>query len=718
MIRSVLIFGTLQFFFLSGPAIAEQDLHFIIVSDHNDPELGEGFRINTNIMANLLIDHVATRNLKITEVCRSTANGWTPLTTDMVLNAIRTVPVDADDTLIVYLACHGYFDPKVGNFFAFAGQRAGFSRKSIIDAINARRPRLGGIISDACQEYQRMELPSTAQSPVGPPLEFTDPLLQSLFFEHSGFLDWSAASEGEFAVYYNNYRDLLKAGPNAIRNAKKNWAMKSRQGPKPYKWGVEFLRINGVEAKGGLFTEALVSVADDNLRNKLDWNQFHALVKQKTNAEYQKEVPNGMIDVAGFERHQPAQTVVLTKVPVRTNTPGGEKPPMKPIPPDNDNPRLTPPSMAFGVTQVLFTNSTSQPHSVTIFDAAGRAVGKMEMPPESAWVTFVSDRQKWSAVAQDSSETVMGRIGVNQPTVTFGRGATGRNSYGAVCYQRAGGDGVVVVQLVGNSQADRDGLRTGDILSVVNGVKVNNAASYNTALGQAGGRVGVIAQRGQTARNGDGTVRLQWQEKQLGARMSGGGRPTTPIPPGTDNPPTTSKEPDGDLQLTVVNTGNVVATVRTYDTAGTVIGEQKVAPGTVAIAYGRRGQKWEVTAIGSPAHGASFQAKRYYHQVGGPPAIENRLGAYVLPQVGTERLVIAHVREGSTAFEYQFTPGDIVVSVNGQDVSDAASYEKAVRESGAFLRIVLERPRVVTLQANGKSIAVGEQIEATVQLQN
>ena len=341
---------------ITGATYAASDVHLILVSDHADPDLGEGFEANTNSLANVLISNFARGQIKITEVCQPVAgpgNVWKPLTAEMVRNAIKRVPVDSDDTLIVYLSCHGYFDPAVGNYFAFAEAEQGFSRQSIINEIKARNPRLGGIITDACQNYKRMPLDEESQASMAMFKPATARLMRSLFLEHSGFLDWSAAAEGEFAVYYNNYRSFLNVDQRSLRR------IRSSHGPgadPPYKGTWQSLRISSnapgvdsVTVRGGLFTEAFVSVANDNMDRSLTWHEFHELVKRKTASEYKKEVPDGQIDVGGFSQHQPEQTVTLTAAPVKSGTrPGPPSPRPRPKPPVPDpmpdpGPRPLPP---------------------------------------------------------------------------------------------------------------------------------------------------------------------------------------------------------------------------------------------------------------------------------------------------------------------------------------------------------------------------------------
>lgn len=313
------------------------DFHLILAGDHGDPDLGEGFEANTNALAGLLIPSVAPEQLKITEVSRKVAGSdsvWQPLTAEMLRTAIRRVPVDRDDTLIVYIACHGYFDPAAGNYFAFAGQKESFSRQSIIREIQARNPRLGGIITDTCQNYKRMPLDEESQQAAGAFQPGTAALWQSLLFEHEGFLDWSAAQQGQFAVYYNNYQAFLNVNPQSIRR------ISSVVGPgadPPYKGTWRTLSISSddpdaetVVIRGGLFTESFVSVATENLQRRLNWSQLHELVKERTSSEYRKEVPNGKIDVGGFFRDQPDQTVTLTTIPSRAAAPPSPAPPTDP----------------------------------------------------------------------------------------------------------------------------------------------------------------------------------------------------------------------------------------------------------------------------------------------------------------------------------------------------------------------------------------------------
>lgn len=304
------------------PLQAAVVLHLIIVSDHSDPDLGEGFQLNTIHLKDLFTDTVAQENLKITEVCTKAGAAWKPLTADMVRKQIRSASVSAEDALVVYIACHGYFDPAVGNFFAFSDQQQGFSRESIIKEIKARKPRLGGLITDSCAQYKRMDLDEESYDRLRQIHAVTAPLWQSLFFEQQGFLDWSAAAKGEFAVYYNNYRPFLTVDRNDVVR---------RQTPNGFTIVDNTGTIDNVEARGGLFTEAIISVARQNMQRRLDWKQFHSLVKRETSSEYRREVPGGMIDAGGFEKEQADQTVTLTAFPDR----GGR---LRPDPPQPDPP--------------------------------------------------------------------------------------------------------------------------------------------------------------------------------------------------------------------------------------------------------------------------------------------------------------------------------------------------------------------------------------------
>lgn len=747
------------------PAAAAQDLHLLIVSDEGDPELGEGFAVNKNRLADLLINNVAARNLKITDLygqadraqfeARRAANqaifdrtgNWPTnppanLTYDLLVQTIRSLPVDADDTLIVYLACHGYFDPKVGNYFAFAGAERGFSRQSIINEINARRPRLGGIISDACQEYARMELEETAQSPLDDELLVTSPLCQSLFFEHRGFLDWSAADEGEFAVYYNNYRTFLSVPPTLL---KKNWAAASRSGPprpdpppgtaftpEPYLFSWQFLRIRQldrpdgdvvrtVQARGGIFTEALVAVAHDRMQQKLDWPQFHALVKQRTASEYRIEVPTGRIDVGGFEREQATQTVMLTSVPERVSSSTPKPKPPKPTPPKPDPPFPAPPAnmQATGNLRVLIMNSSSQTCSVRLLDDQGAPASAMRLPPQTAWVAFAKQSQRWVADFDGLSNPLTGRVNGDNSTITLGSGITRANSYGATCYNRAGGEGVVVVQVVGNSPADRDKVRAGDVVKVANGTTVNDVAAYNAAVGRPGDRVSLLIHRNQIVSLPGGRFKVVEEEVMVGPRMTPPApRPPTPKPP---LPPTLPESenttPAGPLQLTILNTTSGPAKVRLFDAAGNTAAEREVSAGMAAVLYGSTGQRWQVTAAGAAPHQEILRAPRYFYRIGPQPVPEQRLGAFVMADAGSKRVIIAHVAQGSVAWDNRFEPGDVVVSVNSREMTDPDSFRQAVAAAGSFARIVLERPKVVEL-ADGTREAVPISVEVTVQLAN
>ncbi len=280
-------------------ADAASKLHVLFACDTADPDLGEGFELVNDRLVSTFVQNVSPRELKLSFV-----NG-SDLTAKKLKAAIANVPAGASDSLLVYLACHGNFDPSTGTFFRFSSDQSVVTRAQLTTLLKSRRLQFTALVSDACNDYARYPLPQKAMLDTGtrnsPPPEIkTQPAFRSLFFSQRGFLDLSSSAEGEFAVYFNNYRELL--------------AYKEK-GQEPPLSLVQKVRSN---RKGGIFSEALRGLLLSEKSKPLTWQQLIPLVAAKTLQGYKKEVPGGKIMVQGFPKIQPAQTVTAIEMPKST----------------------------------------------------------------------------------------------------------------------------------------------------------------------------------------------------------------------------------------------------------------------------------------------------------------------------------------------------------------------------------------------------------------
>lgn len=274
---------------------ADGRLHLLLACDTADPDLGEGFELVKSRLDDLFHKNVAEEELQVTFLAGPN------LTAEKLKDAIDKAAIDADDSLFLYLACHGNLDPKTGAWFTLSTDDSVITRAELARRLQDRKPQFAGLITDACSDYARYPLPQVGASdgsaaPRGEKI-VTQPLFRSLFFRQRGFLDLASSSEGEFAVYHNNYRELLKY---------------KEQGQEPPPALLTKIRGN---RKGGVFTESLADLLARDRQKKLNWDDLIPEVSRQTLKAFRKEVPDGRIMVNGFPRNQPAQTVAFSQLP-------------------------------------------------------------------------------------------------------------------------------------------------------------------------------------------------------------------------------------------------------------------------------------------------------------------------------------------------------------------------------------------------------------------
>ncbi len=117
---------------------------------------------------------------------------------DKILQAIDNCPAGQNDTLVVFYTGHGAHDDN-GHFLVMPDGKNRLYRKTILDRIGKKRPRLAVLITDSCN----LQVPSGMKP--GPaarliPPERISPLFDSLFIRSRGVVDINSSSEGEVSV--------------------------------------------------------------------------------------------------------------------------------------------------------------------------------------------------------------------------------------------------------------------------------------------------------------------------------------------------------------------------------------------------------------------------------------------------------------------------------------------------------------------------------------
>lgn len=294
-----------------APPGKDGTLHVILACDKDDVALGEGFEINEGLVRSQFLDTVATGNLRF----HSPWNDSVPLNVQSLLDAIDNLEVTPDDTLMVYLACHGYWDEnEQEHFFKLSNDNDTkvLLRETLIKHMKSRTTRFGLLVTDSCAAKDKLPSDRTAVASPEPPLEETAPLYQALFFDPQGFLDLSSSSPGELALYYNNDKDYKFGDKRVIK-------MPSRARNTPDGLGTlgsYSTFLNGVKMKGGIFTEAMASLLEKHKDETYGWKQFTDLLQDDVKARFKDELPDGQIKLAGGgSTFQETQTIAVNEWP-------------------------------------------------------------------------------------------------------------------------------------------------------------------------------------------------------------------------------------------------------------------------------------------------------------------------------------------------------------------------------------------------------------------
>jgi len=115
-----------------------------------------------------------------------------------ILTAIDRCPAGANDTIVVFYTGHGASDEE-GHFLAMPDGQTRLHRKTILEHIARKQPRLAVLLTDSCNLSVPSGMGPGAAARMIPP-ERISPLFESLFIRSRGVVDINSSSEGEVSI--------------------------------------------------------------------------------------------------------------------------------------------------------------------------------------------------------------------------------------------------------------------------------------------------------------------------------------------------------------------------------------------------------------------------------------------------------------------------------------------------------------------------------------
>ena len=233
-----------------------------------------------------------------------------------MLRAIDVCPAGADDAIVVFFTGHGAYDDK-GHFLLMPGGEDRLYRKTILDRIARKGPRLAVLITDSCN----MQVPSG--SPPGPaarmiPPQRITPLFESLFILSKGVVDINSSSEGQesigaiggglltISLAYMGNRPNFKSYPGFVKPQRSNLDNPSGAEIPPVDYsmamGEFFGRITEHDMHGN-FDPSLppFGIFFEYQQKGLSWDTASKLLVKKVNTLFQTIAPKGW-DTSGGEK--------------------------------------------------------------------------------------------------------------------------------------------------------------------------------------------------------------------------------------------------------------------------------------------------------------------------------------------------------------------------------------------------------------------------------
>ena len=198
-----------------------QKLYLLTAGDVRDQNLGKSIRQSYTAFSDVIRRNLSGRSLVEYNKPGRSGSFWrgpdlaaSQNLHDDILSAIERCPAGRNDTICFYWVGHGAYDNKAGELKHYLKLPESQSdpilyRSDILDALTKKQARLTVLITDSCNEYQRVPVkvdPSQLGPTVAPAFEpgMREPTKENplplLFFRSRGIVDVNSASPDQRAV--------------------------------------------------------------------------------------------------------------------------------------------------------------------------------------------------------------------------------------------------------------------------------------------------------------------------------------------------------------------------------------------------------------------------------------------------------------------------------------------------------------------------------------
>ena len=216
MCRSVTRFVVAVAFFLTCATASAQRIYVLAVGDTSEKS-GLSFSTGPDLQyvfdafyVNVPGGQLVTYNNPLIDLPNGTSarlpNPWEgpDVRGDLVdmknkmLRAIDKCPAGQNDTMVVFYTGHGAYDDN-GHFLVMPDGKNRLYRKTILERIARKKPRLAVLITDSCNLQVPAGMRPGPSAMLATPRRIS-PLFESLFIRSRGVVDINSSSEGEVSV--------------------------------------------------------------------------------------------------------------------------------------------------------------------------------------------------------------------------------------------------------------------------------------------------------------------------------------------------------------------------------------------------------------------------------------------------------------------------------------------------------------------------------------
>lgn len=173
------------------PTADAQTLYALLITDDGNPSNGHLHNANKGRMERVFrnIKREVPIHLELFEL-KSNVDNNNPefMSKDNILRWVRNLNADKDDVVFVYFSGHGRADPNTRELYLTL-PTGKFNRKELADAMETISCRLKILVTDPC-DFSPVWLPKH---------QGFKKAYSNLFLEHKGFLNVTAAVEGDYA---------------------------------------------------------------------------------------------------------------------------------------------------------------------------------------------------------------------------------------------------------------------------------------------------------------------------------------------------------------------------------------------------------------------------------------------------------------------------------------------------------------------------------------